>query len=106
MLFAPKWTYSLGASYEIEAGDLLIIPRVNFNRVGSRYTTVFYDPIRDTIPAYHLLGAGVAFEIDRYTIDFWATNLTKEEYVTGQGGGTNEFYGAPREYGVRLSVDF
>ena len=34
-----------------------------------------------------------------------ATNLADKEYVSGQSGN-NEFYGAPREYGVRASVRF
>ena len=104
-LYSPKWTYNLGAEYRLELGDLAIIPRVNYSHLGSRYTYIGYDPVRDRLPAYDLINASIGFESGRFGFDVWATNLTKEEYISGQND-TNEFYGAPREYGVRMSVDF
>ena len=38
-------------------------------------------------------------------VEAYGTNLTNRKYVSGQFG-TNEFYGAPREYGLRLGMDF
>lgn len=53
------------------------------------------------------LHANLGFEAGRYTLDVFATHLTKVRHVTGQiGGGANEFYGAPREYGVRERAEF
>ncbi|MCJ2184727.1 TonB-dependent receptor [Novosphingobium sp. 1949] len=104
-LFSPKWTWNLSAEYAIDAGEHLVItPRVNYSYVGSRYTYIAYDPVRDRLSAYNLLGASVAFELDRMTFELWGTNLTKERYSTGQVNNTSEFYGAPREYGVRMKV--
>lgn len=104
-LFSPKWTWNLSAEYAIAAGDeLTITPRVNVSHVGSRYTYIAYDPVRDRLKAYELLGASVAFSLDRLTFEIWGTNLTKEKYSTGQTNNTSEFYGAPREYGVRLKA--
>ncbi|MBT0668169.1 TonB-dependent receptor [Novosphingobium profundi] len=104
-LFSPKWTWNLSAEYTIAAGDeLTITPRVNVSHVGSRYTYIAYDPVRDRLKAYELLGASVAFSLDRLTFEIWGTNLTKEKYSTGQTNNTSEFYGAPREYGVRLKA--
>ena len=39
-----------------------------------------------------------------WKIEAYGQNLTNKKYVTSVGA--NEFYGAPREYGVRVSVDF
>lgn len=104
-LFSPKWTWNISAEYEILAGDdLTITPRVNYSYVGSRYTYIAYDPVRDRLPAYNLLGASVAFEVNRLTFEIWGTNLAKEKYSTGQVNNTSEFYGAPREYGIRMKV--
>ncbi|MBD8545151.1 hypothetical protein [Sphingomonas sp. CFBP 8760] len=40
-----------------------------------------------------------------YQIEAYGTNLGDKDYVSGQTGN-NEFYGAPRQYGVRASVNF
>ncbi len=104
-LYSPKWTYSLSAEYAIDAGPVTITPQATFSHVGSRYTYIAYDPVRDRLPAYDLLNATIAFDFDRFGFELWGTNLGKERYVTGQSG-SNEFYGAPREYGIRATVDF
>ena len=38
-------------------------------------------------------------------LEVYGTNLTKKFYVSGQNGN-NEFYGAPREFGVRLGFKY
>jgi iron complex outermembrane receptor protein len=38
-------------------------------------------------------------------VEAYGTNLSDETYVSGQFGN-NQFYGAPREYGVRASIKF
>jgi len=106
-LFSPKWTWNLDASYRLETAGVAITPRATLAHVGGRWTYIGYNPQRDYLPGYTLLNANLEFEAGRYTLDIFATNLTKERYVTGQtGAGTNEFYGAPREYGVRVRAEF
>jgi iron complex outermembrane receptor protein len=106
-LFSPKWTWNLDASYRFETAAVAITPRASLSHVGGRWAYIGYNPQRDYLPGFTLLNANLEFEVGRYTVDLFATNLTKERYVTGQtGGGANEFYGAPREYGVRARVEF
>jgi iron complex outermembrane receptor protein len=38
-------------------------------------------------------------------VEGYGTNLANKKYVSGQSGN-NEFYGAPREVGVRVSTRF
>jgi iron complex outermembrane receptor protein len=105
-LFSPKWTYNVGAEYSIPIHEHTITPRLNYAYVGPVFTTLFYSPVTDRLESRGLLSALLTFRTEVWTVEGYATNLTDKDYVTGQSGGNNEFYGAPREYGVRLSRDF
>jgi iron complex outermembrane recepter protein len=107
-LFSPKWTWNLGAQYKIEAGhDITVTPRVNYAYVGSQWAYVTYAAATDLINAHGLVNASVALDTklngNDLRLEFYGTNLANSFYVAGQSG-KNEFYGAPREYGVRFSV--
>lgn len=104
-LYSPGLTFNLGASYEFALGDVTITPSINYGYVGSQYTYLAYDPLRDRIASRGLVNAQIGFNFDRYSIVAFATNLTDEEYVSGQETAT-EYYGAPRQYGVRARVEF
>jgi iron complex outermembrane recepter protein len=104
-LFSPKWTYNAGAEYSIPIGDHTLTPRLNYAYVGPVFTQLFYSPITDRLAGHGLLSALVTFRTSVWTVEAYGTNLTDKEYVSGQGG-SNEFFGPPREYGLRVSRDF
>lgn len=104
-LLSPKWTWNLDARYDIDLGDTRVTPGFTVAHLGPRWTYVAYDPVRDRLPGYTVVNANIAIEWGMVSLDLWATNLTKKRYITGQSG-TNEFYGAPREYGIRAGVRF
>lgn len=104
-LFSPKWTYNLGARYDLHLGDATVTPQVNYAYVGPQFTYIGYSPISDRISGRGLLSAQLGIAWKNFNVDIYGTNLTNKEYVTGQNGN-NEFYGAPREYGVRARVNF
>lgn len=105
-LFSPKWSYNLGADYEFQLGDeISLTPRLNYAYVGSQYTNLFYSPVTDRLKARGLLSALVTLRFKTWSIEAYGTNLADKAYVSGHSGN-NEFYGAPREYGVRARVNF
>ncbi len=105
-LFSPKWSYNAGVQYEAWLGeDVSITPRLNYAYVGPRWTNLFYNPQLDYLQGRGLLSAQITLRYKDWEIEGYATNLTNEEYVSGQSGNS-EFYGAPREYGIRASVRF
>lgn len=104
-LYAPAWTYNLGAAYEILLGDATLTPRINYSYIGEQFTTLFYDPIRDRLAAHALLNAQIALEVGDLRFEAYGTNLANKFYVSGQNGN-NEFYGAPREFGIRVGASF
>jgi iron complex outermembrane receptor protein len=104
-LFSPEWTYNAGVQYEWTAGDVTVTPRVNYSYVGSSYTSLQYSPVTDYLRSRSLVSALIRVQVRGWHVEAYGTNLTDEKYVSGHSG-LNEFYGAPREYGVRIGAQF
>ena len=103
-LYAPKTTYSLGVEYRFDLGTATLTPRLNYGYVGARYNYIAYGP-NDRLASRGLLSALITYERDQWRVEAFGTNLADKTFVSGRSGD-NEFYGAPREYGVRLGVKF
>ncbi|GAA0316219.1 TonB-dependent receptor [Sphingomonas oligophenolica] len=105
-LFSPKWSYNAGVQYEAGLGDgVSLTPRLNYAFVGPRWTNLLYVRATDYLRARGLLSAQLTLKVHDWTIEGYATNLADKVYVSGQSGN-NEFYGAPREFGVRVATRF
>lgn len=105
-LFAPEWTYSLSVSYELDLGNgIYLTPRVNYSHTDEQYAYLAYSPETDTLESRDLVSASLTLTNDVWKVELYGTNLTDEEYVSGQYLST-EFYGAPREYGLRVGASF
>lgn len=105
LLYSPELTYNAGAEYTFNMGRATLRPRVNYSHIGTQYTNLLYSPISDRLAARGLWSAQLTFDLDAWSVEAFGTNLADEEYVSGQMG-SSEFYGAPREYGVRASYKF
>jgi len=105
-LLSPKWTWNAGIHYTMKLGEKAsLTPRINYSYVGSQWGYVTYLPQYDLINAHHLVNMSVSLDWKSYKLEGFVTNLTKEYFVTGQSG-LNEFYSAPREFGVRFGATF
>lgn len=105
-LYAPKWTYNVGLDYRFDlGGDMTLTPRVNFSYTDAQFTYLGYSPVSDRLPSRGLLSALITLRAGDWRVEGYGRNLTNKNYVSGQFG-SNEFYGAPREYGVRVGVNF
>lgn len=105
-LFSPEWTYNAGVEYAIPVGEHTLTPRVNYAYVGPVFTRLFYSPVTDRLEGRGLLSAFFTFEARAWSLQAYGTNLTDKEYVTGQTNEGNQFFGAPREYGLRIRREF
>jgi iron complex outermembrane receptor protein len=107
-LYSPEWTYNGGAEYAIRFGNgATLTPRVNYSYVGSRFSYIAYSPVSDRIGAYGLVSALLMFRMGDWQVTAYGTNLADKEYVSGHASASrNEFYGPPREYGLRVGWDF
>jgi iron complex outermembrane receptor protein len=105
-LYSPEWTWNMSAAYRFQADDgWSVTPRVGYAYIGSQWAYPTYQPATDLIRARGLVQASLAVEKDAWKIEAYGTNLANKFYVAGQNG-KNELYGAPREYGVRVTTRF
>ena len=110
--FSPKWTINGGIQYEIPLGnERKLTPRLQWVHLSDLFATSFPSTV-SFVPAHDLIDARVSLQVnDRYTVEGFVTNLTDERYVAAQvQASTNSaagiIYGAPRQYGLRLMVNF
>lgn len=105
-LYSPELTFNLGIEYTfyLEQG-LQLTPRAGYAYVGEQYTYLAYSPVTDRLESRKLVNASLALSSDAWTLEAYGSNLTNQDYVSGQFG-INELYGAPREYGVRARMEF
>jgi iron complex outermembrane recepter protein len=104
-LLSPKWTWNANVAYKFDlANDISIEPRINYSHLSSQQAYLTYLP-QDLIKGHSLVSANIALTYQKYKLEAYANNLTKEFYVTGVTG-TNNFFGAPREFGVRFGAKF
>jgi iron complex outermembrane receptor protein len=105
-VLSPRWSYNFGVDYEIRLGsDHSLTPRINYAYVGPQFASYFYTPQYDRLHARGLLSALLTLRLNQWTLEAYGTNLTNKTYVSGIAGN-NEFFGAPRRYGIRGSVRF
>jgi iron complex outermembrane receptor protein len=105
-LYSPKWTWNLSAAYRLDAGGgFSVTPRVGYAYIGSQWAYPTFQTTTDLIKSRSLLQASLTIEKKNWKIEAYGTNLANRFYVAGQNG-KNELYGAPREYGVRVSTKF
>ncbi len=107
-LYSPEWTYNAGAEYTFQLGDYAVLtPRLNYAYVGPRYTYPAYSSVTDRIGGHSLVSGLLTLRRGDWYVAAYGTNLTDEEYVSGHASASrNEFYGAPREYGLRVGLEF
>jgi len=105
VLYSPKFTFNAGLDYTFAVGRGTLRPRINYAYIDAQFTNLLFNPITDRLPSHGLLSAQLTYSLDDWNIEAYSTNLADKEYLSGQFGN-NEFYGAPREYGVRASLRF
>ena len=105
-LYSPKVTFNAGLEYRLGLSNgATLTPRINYGYVSSQYVNLLYNPVTDRLAARGLASALLTYKRNALNLQLYATNLTNKKYVAGQLN-TSEFYGAPRETGVRLAYDF
>jgi iron complex outermembrane receptor protein len=105
---APKFTSSLGFSYEIPVGD---DRSVSFDTNWYHNDGFFWDYAnRLRQPAYDIVNAQLSLsKADSWRVRLWVKNLTNEKYYSFISSGTFGDTGAaaaPRTYGASLQFEF
>lgn len=101
--FVPEFDAAVAADFHLESGAFA---RVEFIALGN---TKFDDFNRREFVqgSIGLLNAAVGWRARNWSIAFYGTNLTEEEYYTNMNTDVRTGApGAPREFGVRVGVRF
>lgn len=111
LIRAPKWTYSLAATYDLSLGPAGVVT----SRVAYNYSskTPANDPGDYFAPAYDLFDASIAWSPegnDAVRVSLWGKNLTNEKYaLTATYVGTlftNLYQAPPRRWGVDVTYRY
>ena len=104
--YAPSWTVSAGAAYahDIDNGTLNLGLNYSYNSQQSVYPFLF-KPL-DIIPARSLFDANVGVALHNgLSIEAYVQNIFDKTYIAGNLAG-NALFGAPRQYGIRVGLQF
>ena len=104
-IYSPRWTFNAGMEYGFRFAGGKLTPRIDVSYLSSQWGTLFEDPLLDKFAARTLVNLQLTYSRDKWTIEGFGTNITNKTYISG-ASGNNRFYGAPREYGVRISRSF
>jgi iron complex outermembrane recepter protein len=109
--YAPEWTASLTASYDLDIGAGTLTPSVQYSFNDERWAAFTQFPA-EHLDSYNLVNANLMFAPanSSWKVALWATNLTDEEYLSSSLTVPPLFsfasFGAPRQYGIDVTFDF
>jgi iron complex outermembrane receptor protein len=104
--YSPEWTFNAGVEYAFDlGGGATLTPRLNYAYVGSQWTTLIQVPATDRLASYGLWNATLTYRNGDWQVQGYGMNLANKTYVSGQFGN-DQFYGSPRQFGLRVSRTF
>jgi iron complex outermembrane recepter protein len=103
---APQFAGSLSAQYDVRMGD----GQLSFSTLFAYNSGVHFEvDNRLHQKSYGLLNGSIRYKSGaNWGLEFWVNNLTdKRYYISGSTGNTGAYgdLGAPRTYGVNLTLD-
>ncbi len=106
--FSPKWAANLTLDYGFAVGANVLRPQVSISHTGQEYASLFQQDHFFLIPARDIVNAALTYEAGQWRAQAYVTNLADKVYVSGYSipDGNQEYYGAPRQMGVRISKRF
>ena len=116
VLRSPKYTFSIGGSYEVEVGEGSMVASLNYNN-RSEQSTTSTDGNTVLLDSYGLLSGRLQYNAPdgQWSLSVFATNFLNKEYFIGgfdfartEGfiGISQLDVGRPREIGVNLRYNF
>jgi len=104
--YAPKWTVNAGGTLTIpvDMGKLAITGQYAYT--SQSYTTLFETPL-DVLGGHSTVNLTVDLLLNNgIKLEAYGTNIQDTLYAAGTIGPSSFIWGAPREYGVRLGINF
>ncbi len=103
--YAPEFTADLTVDYAIPVGEHTLRPKLNFQHMDKQYASIFQKDNYYLMGSRDLLNASLNWESNPWLVQLYCNNLTDRLYVSGYNGNI-EYYGNPRQIGVRVNRSF
>jgi iron complex outermembrane receptor protein len=104
-IYSPGWTFNAGLEHTIAFAGGKMTPRVDVSYLSSQWSTLFENPLLDHFAPRTLMNLQLTYSKGDWTIQGYGTNILNKTYISG-AEGNNRFYGARRQYGLRVSRSF
>jgi iron complex outermembrane recepter protein len=104
--FSPKVTGNISVDYSIPLASGVLDPRITYSYTDKQWVSIFQDSPYNLLESRRLLGANLDYVSGPWTVSLYGTNLTNQTYLSGTDGTNNVYYGAPRQFGLRLMRTF
>ncbi|MDB5470089.1 MAG: hypothetical protein JWR84_1649 [Caulobacter sp.] len=104
--YAPEMTFNLGVAYDFVFDGGKLTPRIDYSHISETWTTIFAnETFGDKLAERDIVNAQLTYQNGDWTVEAFSTNLTDQQYIGSIKSG-QRYAGAPRQYGVRLRVNF
>jgi iron complex outermembrane receptor protein len=104
--YAPEFTANLSVDYAIPVGDNATLrPKLTFEHMDKQYASIFQKDNYYLMGARELLNGSLNWESNPWLVQVYCNNLTDRLYVSGYTGNI-EYYGNPRQIGIRVNRTF
>jgi iron complex outermembrane receptor protein len=103
--YSPKLTANASVDYAILVGPGTIRPVVSFSHTDKQFASLFQTDNFYLMPARNIWDVSGSYEEGSWLTQVYAKNVTNSVYVSGYSGNT-EYYGAPRQIGLRVRKSF
>ena len=111
--YSPKVTANVGIEYGFLVGSAGVLrPRLTYSYTAGQFTSLFQTDNYWEMGPRHLWNGSLEFDTDKWVAQLYCNNFTNQVYfsgigaVTGGAAGSAVFYGAPRQYGLRVNRQF
>jgi len=107
LAYAPKWTANVGAVYTVPTRIGKVTATAQYSYTGGAYASVFEAVPIDVLGSHSLINLNLALTLNNgLRVEAYGTNVSNILYAAGTIGTGSAIWGAPRQYGGRLSYNF
>ncbi|HEY4444731.1 MAG TPA: TonB-dependent receptor [Steroidobacteraceae bacterium] len=107
LAYAPKWTANVGSIYTVPTRIGKVTATAQYSYTSRAYASVFEASPIDVLGSHSLINLNVALTLeDGLRVEAYGTNVSNVLYAAGTIGTGSAIWGAPRQYGARLSYNF
>jgi iron complex outermembrane recepter protein len=107
LAYAPKWTANVGSIYTVPTSIGKVTATAQYSYTSRAYASVFEAAPIDVLGSHSLINLNLALTLENgLRVEAYGTNVSNALYAAGTIGTGSAIWGAPRQYGARLSYNF